>query len=257
MNPDTQDHNTTDDHTNFSNQMMFTSTESIDDDEPSQGPKWPDILGVAIIVLLLIGIATTLFDGKSDSQDQVAQTGATIMNEDGDVQAIEVTGDEEDADALLMADRSGGTTAGSDTASNVSAPAPTTDTALTSSVKLALLAEPGSVAGLQRGCDVVYFAPREIIPTRAPLNAALRELFRKDLSEDAQRGNFIATQPELMFDKATLEDGVAHIYLTGQVGPYNGTCDESRAFTQIKETALQFSTVTGVVIYLDGQRLGY
>jgi hypothetical protein len=149
----------------------------------------------------------------------------------------------------------GGSGSGTDNSdNNATEPAPTT-----SKVRIALLTDQGTMqlAGKNRGCDKVVLIERSVTPTTSPLNAALAELFSyKGVwpYTDTQPGNFISTQTSLSFDLATIENGVAKIYLRGETGPLAGVCDDPRLESQIQETALQFSTVTSVEIYINGIR---
>lgn len=218
-----------------------------------QSPKEPknkkniiwNTVGIAVIILLLIGISTSISANRKQAQDtgrdltpeELEQLGAIIMSKDEGTEVAE--------DTAVLADRSNTTRANGATPSY----------AQTTTVKLAMLADPQQVSGPIRGCDAVYMIDRAIIPTRAPLNAALRELFKKDVQADFLPGNFLATQTELQFVNATIDNGIANVYLTGQVGPYEDACDQQRAFIQIDATTRQFATVRGVNIYLDGKKL--
>jgi hypothetical protein len=93
---------------------------------------------------------------------------------------------------------------------------------------------------------------RNIEPTPAILNATMKELFAYKQEFDYLPGNFVAKQENLKFEKVTLENGLAKIYLTGEV-VYGGVCDNPRLNTQITETAKQFETVKEVEIYLNGE----
>lgn len=130
------------------------------------------------------------------------------------------------------------------------------------SVQIALLDFPASGEaytkesdGPQRGCDRVVLEERSIEPTTAPLTVALEELF--SLDEENYNGwqHFIAqTNDTLSFDRATVENGVASIYLEGELTGLSGACDNPRAQIQIEETALQFDTVREVVFFLNGEQ---
>jgi hypothetical protein len=121
-----------------------------------------------------------------------------------------------------------------------------------SEVKIALLDTAGG-SGKQRGCDTVAMVTRQITSTPAPLTAALRELFAIDQNMVGDLYNFIAnTNDTLAFDRTTVENGTAKIYLTGSLSGLAGVCDNPRAAIQIEETALQFATVSSVEIYLNG-----
>lgn len=118
-------------------------------------------------------------------------------------------------------------------------------------VSIAVLQTAG-VTEPERGCDRVVMIERTIAPTTAPLTAALNELFSIATTSVSGYYNFIAnTNGTLSFDRARVEDGTAHIYLTGELSGLAGVCDDPRAAIQIEETALQFTTVTDVILYLN------
>jgi hypothetical protein len=108
----------------------------------------------------------------------------------------------------------------------------------------------GVIVGDKMGCDIVRMVYRYIEPTPAILNATIKELFNYKEQFDYMPGNFVASQKNLKFEKATLEEGTAKIYLTGEV-EYSGVCDNPRLAGQIKATAKQFGTVYDVKIYLN------
>lgn len=121
-----------------------------------------------------------------------------------------------------------------------------------SEVKIALLDTAGG-DGKQRGCDTVAMVTRQVALTPAPLTAAMRELFALDQNMVGDLYHFIAnTNDTLAFERATVENGTAKIYLTGRLSGLAGVCDNPRAAIQIEETALQFATVSQVEIYLNG-----
>ena len=108
--------------------------------------------------------------------------------------------------------------------------------------------------GKKRGCDRVVFVDRNVARTEQPLSAALEELFAIEQFDVGGWQNFIAkTNETLSFDRATIDDGVASLYLRGKLSGLTGTCDDPRARIQIEETALQFPEVDSVAIYLNGQ----
>ena len=142
----------------------------------------------------------------------------------------------------------------------VSTTTPATTTTLTMMfVKVALLGAQLETSNKKdfRGCDVVILQNKEVPYTTTPLNSALKELFRTTdfwNPGDLAPSNFIASQKDLLFDKAILENGVAKIYLVGKQGPFNGVCDDPRASIQLTETALQFPTVKAVEFYLNNKK---
>lgn len=125
----------------------------------------------------------------------------------------------------------------------------------TTIIKLALLDTAAISNGKARGCDRVVMINREIAATSSVLNAAMRELFAEEREEVSGAFNFITrTNDTLMFERATIEAGTAHIYLTGSLSGLAGVCDDPRAQIQIEETALQFPSVARVEIYLNGTK---
>lgn len=106
----------------------------------------------------------------------------------------------------------------------------------------------------ERGCDDVVLVERQVTQTTQPLNAALTELFRIDQENVNGLYHFIArTNDTLTFERATVENGTANIYLTGELSGLQGVCDNPRAKIQIEETALQYSTVNNVQIFLNDE----
>lgn len=120
-------------------------------------------------------------------------------------------------------------------------------------VSIALLdTERVTTGNKERGCDYVVLHPADINPTQEPLSVALERLFAYEETEVAGYYNFISqTKDTLSFDRARVEEGTAHIYLTGQVSGLSGVCDDPRTRIQIEETALQFDTVSDVELYLN------
>lgn len=144
------------------------------------------------------------------------------------------------------------TTVTTSTTSNQGGGASTSTTA-TSSVAVALLDTAGETTGKERGCDRVVMVRYEIPATTMPLTAALERLFSLPEPNVDMWYNFIAkTSSTLHFDHATVENGTAKIYLTGDLSGLAGVCDDPRASAQIEETALQFPTVERVELYLNG-----
>lgn len=106
----------------------------------------------------------------------------------------------------------------------------------------------------ERGCDLVAPITRDIASTRAPLTRAMEELFALERTEVQGFYNFIAeTNDTLTFDRATVENGTANIYLVGELSGLSGVCDNPRARIQIEETAFQFPTIEDVQIFLNSE----
>ncbi len=103
------------------------------------------------------------------------------------------------------------------------------------------------------GCgDSVIGVEREIPPTRAPLTAALNQLFSLHDQFYGQSGLYNALyRSNLRLSSAAIVNGRATINLTGQF-LLGGECDDPRAEAQITQTALQFSTVRAVDVFVNG-----
>ena len=61
-------------------------------------------------------------------------------------------------------------------------------------------------------------------------------------------------QSDLEIENLYIQDGVAYIYLKGEL-LQGGTCDSPRIEEQLKATALQFSTVRDVKIFINNEPL--
>lgn len=107
--------------------------------------------------------------------------------------------------------------------------------------------------GKKVGCDTIYWVSRYVPNTTMPLNATLRELFAYDTDLDFMVGNYVGNQSNLSFSNAVINDGIAEIYLTGEVDDFSSECDSTRLQNQVAEAALQFPSVTGVLTYLNGE----
>ncbi len=111
-------------------------------------------------------------------------------------------------------------------------------------------------SGREIGCnDSVVPVEVAIEPTAAPLGAALRELLSIGTREYGMSGYYNALHASrLTLERVTIEDGEAVIRLSGTL-QLGGVCDEPRVRAQLEHTALQFSTVDEVSIFIDGTPL--
>lgn len=129
----------------------------------------------------------------------------------------------------------------------------------TQKVKLALLASPDLFDYKNQpkmGCDALVFVDAEVKNTPKILNSTLNLLFTDSFNYGFPPANFIATtQKNLNFDKAVIENGVAKVFLTGEMTIENKDCDSKRVITQITETSKQFPTVKAVEIYLNNKKI--
>jgi hypothetical protein len=122
-------------------------------------------------------------------------------------------------------------------------------------IKIALLNTTGQGTGKSRGCDTVVMVNRDVPATSAPLGASLKALFAEPEGDTPDTEyNFIArTKDTLKYDRVTIVNGTANIYLTGSLSGLAGVCDDPRAQIQLEETALQFPTVQKVQLYLNNE----
>jgi hypothetical protein len=109
------------------------------------------------------------------------------------------------------------------------------------------------ISGKKIGCDdSVVPVIVEIPPTQAVLRAAMDQLLQLKSNYYGESGLYNALyQSDLQVDKLTFENENAEIYLTGSM-MLGGECDNPRVEAQLTETALQFSTVKTVTIYING-----
>lgn len=107
-------------------------------------------------------------------------------------------------------------------------------------------------SGKKIGCDDSIVAVERAIPaTVAPLSGALRELFLIREQNYGASGLYNALAPSnLKIENISLVGDRAEIRLSGAV-KLGGVCDNPRFEAQIKETALQFSTVKSVAVFIN------
>jgi hypothetical protein len=113
--------------------------------------------------------------------------------------------------------------------------------------------EDNGVSGQPVGCgDSAIPVQVEITPTKEVLRASLDKLLALKEQNYGESGLYNALyQSDLQVDRITLENGKAEIYLTGTL-MLGGVCDNPRVKAQLEATALQFSTVQEVSIFING-----
>ncbi len=125
-------------------------------------------------------------------------------------------------------------------------------------VEIFLIAlEDNGQTGQQVGCgDSLVPVQVQIAPTQGVLKAALEKLFSLKERFYGQSGLYNALyQSDLQIERLSIDaQGMAQIYLTGTL-TLGGECDDPRVQAQITQTALQFSTVKEVSVFLNGQSL--
>ena len=130
---------------------------------------------------------------------------------------------------------------------------PPTSTAVQQTVKIFLIAlEDNGQSGILVGCGDSAVPVTVIIPrTQGVLKAALEKLLSIKEQYYGESGLYNALyQSDLELQSVTIDQGKAVIHLTGTV-MLGGVCDAPRVEAQIMQTALQFSTVSDVEVFID------
>jgi len=130
---------------------------------------------------------------------------------------------------------------------------PPTSTAVQQTVKIFLIAlEDNGQSGILVGCGDSAVPVTVIIPrTQGVLKAALEKLLSIKEQYYGESGLYNALyQSDLKLKSVTIDQGKAVIHLTGTV-MFGGVSDAPRFEAQIKQTALQFSTVSDVEVFIN------
>ena len=120
-------------------------------------------------------------------------------------------------------------------------------------VKIVLIAlEDNGQSGTLVGCgDSAIPISVTIPPTQGVLRAALEKLFSAKQQYYGESGYYNALyQSDLEIVSVRIEQGKAMVHLTGTI-TLGGTCDAPRVEAQIEQTALQFSTVSDVSVFVN------
>jgi hypothetical protein len=132
-------------------------------------------------------------------------------------------------------------------------PPPTSATAAEQTVKIILIAlEDNGQSGTLVGCGDSAIPITVTIPrTQGVLRAALEKLLSAKQQFYGESGYYNALyQSDLQLESVTIEQGKAIIHLTGTI-MLGGVCDAPRVEAQIEQTALQFSTVSDVAVFIN------
>jgi hypothetical protein len=124
-------------------------------------------------------------------------------------------------------------------------------------VKIFLVATgDNGASGKLIGCgDSLVPVTQQIVPTQGVLRAALEILLGIRQQYYGQSGLYNALyQSELTIEDLRIENGKASLRLAGRL-LLGGVCDNPRLEAQLVETALQFSTVQQVEIFINGKPL--
>ena len=130
---------------------------------------------------------------------------------------------------------------------------PPTSTAVQQTVKIFLIAlEDNGQSGILVGCGDSAVPMTVVIPrTQGVLKAALEKLLSIKEQYYGESGLYNALyQSDLQLKSVTIDQGKAVIHLTGTV-MLGGVCDAPRVEAQIEQTALQFSTVSSVEVFIN------
>lgn len=113
--------------------------------------------------------------------------------------------------------------------------------------------EDDGASGIAVGCgDSAVPVTVEIEPTLAVMTAAMRHLVNLDERYYGQSGLYNALyESDLTVEDVTLYNGHATIRLSGTLS-VGGVCDVPRIEAQLRRTALQYSTVDSVSIFVNG-----
>jgi hypothetical protein len=111
-------------------------------------------------------------------------------------------------------------------------------------------------SGKKIGCDDSIIAVERTMPTTtAPLTTVLRELLAiREATYGASGLHNALAQSDLKVESVAIVNARAEIRLSGSL-KLGGVCDGPRVEAQIKETALQFSTVKSVAVWVNGKTL--
>lgn len=130
---------------------------------------------------------------------------------------------------------------------------PPNPTAAGQTVKIFLIAlEDNGQSGTLVGCGDSAIPVTVTIPrTQAVLRAALEKLLSAKEQFYGESGLYNALyQSDLQLRSVTIDQGKAIIHLTGTL-MLGGVCDNPRVEAQIEQTALQFSTVNDVAVFIN------
>ena len=134
---------------------------------------------------------------------------------------------------------------------------PPTPTAAQQTVKVFLIAlEDNGQSGTLVGCGDSAVPVTVTIPrTQGVLRAALEKLLSIRQQSYGESGLYNALyQSDLQLKSVTIDQGKAIIHLTGTL-MLGGVCDNPRVAAQIEQTALQFSTVNDVAVFINDTTL--
>jgi hypothetical protein len=131
---------------------------------------------------------------------------------------------------------------------------PTSTTSGEQTIQIFLIVlEDNGQSGVPVGCGDSALPIHVTVPrTQGILRAALEKLLSAKQQFYGEAGYYNALyQSDLEVGTVTIEQGKAIIHLTGSIS-LGGVCDAPRVEAQIEQTALQFSTVNEVEVFING-----
>jgi hypothetical protein len=111
-------------------------------------------------------------------------------------------------------------------------------------------------SGKKIGCnDSLVGVDVQVPRTQAVLRAALTQLLALKDRDYGQSGLVNALyQSDLSIQSLAIQNGEAILQLSGKLSS-GGVCDDPRIIGQLEQTALQFSTVQSVTIFVNGKKI--
>jgi len=213
------------------------------------------VMVIVLILLVIVGVSLNKQEVKLVSSDEYANDTDFIDSEVGEKLLEQIDGSFASAkDSVLSTEN-----VSSGEYSNSIEDA-TLYVQKTKEVQVAVVIDEGEyiVEGLQeKECGKFAFVTTRVPNKPGVINETLKAMFADKVDTDFEPGNIIPEyHPNLVFDKAVLEEGVAKIYLRGDFAEIEeNKCAKDLAINQIEETVKQFDTVVGVEIYQNLQKV--
>jgi hypothetical protein len=109
----------------------------------------------------------------------------------------------------------------------------------------------------QKICGKLTFVTTRLPKSTSIINETLKAVFANKITTDFEPGNIIPVyHPNLVFDNATIDNGVVRVYLKGDFsGDKSDNCGLSMALNQITETVKKFEGVKSVEVYQNLQKI--
>lgn len=211
--------------------------------------SWGWVIAVVVLVLLLLGLGGYLWWRSNSDRTQQArlQNQINALTNMATSNSVNSSSNNSVSNSTAFTNQTNATNGNSDGSSS----------ATTTKVKLYLVAiDDGGVSGKMIGCnDSVVAVDKEIAATNAPLRAAYEQLLALDSRDYGKSGLVNALyNSNLTIDEVSIQNKVATIKLKGTLSSA-GTCDDPRIIAQLTETALQFTTISSVQVFVNGKKI--